>query len=111
MESAARNCPNCSAHTIPVSALIMSDVLCRVCGKRIGVHWVFRSVFFILIFITAAGTGLIVYVDQGFYAALLFVSVPIGALGYIKARFAPLVVRRDLSRVPTAAAGTKLRQD
>ena len=89
----------------------MSDVLCRVCGKRIGVHWVFRSLFFVLIFVAAAGTGLIVYVDQGFYAALLFVSVPIGALGYIKARFAPLVVRQDLSRDPTAAAGTKARQD
>jgi hypothetical protein len=89
----------------------MSDVLCRVCGKRIGVHWVFRSLFSVLILLAAAGTGLIVYVDQGLYAALLFVSVPIGALGYIKARFAPLVVRRDLTRDPTAAAATKARQD
>jgi hypothetical protein len=36
-------------------------------------------------------TVVVVLVDQGFYAAILLFTVPIGALGYIKARFSPLV--------------------
>jgi hypothetical protein len=92
-----RRCPNCSQQTISVSSLVMADVDCANCKQLIGVHWLFRFLFFIIIFPAAALTGLVVYVDQGLYAALLFVSLPIGAIGYIKARFSPLAVRRQRS--------------
>ncbi|MEM9402502.1 MAG: hypothetical protein AAGA44_08470 [Pseudomonadota bacterium] len=39
--------------------------------------------------------GFIVLVAQGIYAAVLMVSLPIGAIGYIKASISPLVVRRE----------------
>ena len=71
----------------------MSDAVCANCSQVIGVHWLFRSFFFIVSFITAAFVGLIVFAHQGFYAALLLLPLPIGAIGYIKARFSPLVVR------------------
>ena len=88
-----RRCPHCSSDSIPVSDLILSDVTCPRCRQRIGVHWLFRAVFFVLVTVTTLLTGFVVAVDQGLYAALLVISVPIGAIGFIKARFSPLVVR------------------
>jgi hypothetical protein len=107
METANRPCPNCNRNAISVSSLIVSDAVCRHCRQQIGVHWAFRAVFFVLTFAAAAATGLIVYVDQGFYAALLFISVPIGVLGYVKARVSPLVVRRP--RDPNSPDGIDSR--
>ena len=92
-----RRCPGCSSETVPVSGLILSDVLCATCGRRVGVHWLFRSVFFVIISIVTLFTVFVVLVEQGLYAALLMFSVPIGAIGFIKARFSPLVIRRQRS--------------
>jgi hypothetical protein len=55
---------------------------------------VFRAVFFVVILAVTLLTGLFVLVDQGIYAAILMISLPIGAIGFIKARFCPLVVRK-----------------
>jgi hypothetical protein len=74
----------------------MSRVVCANCNRLIGVHWLFRVLFFIVIFPAAVLTALVVFVDQGLYAALLFVSLPIGAIGYIKARVSPLTVQRQM---------------
>ena len=94
-----RKCPNCSHESVSISGLIVSDVVCANCGQLVGVHWLYRSLFFAVILITAAVTVLVVLVEQGLYAALLMISVPIGALGYIKARFCPLVAKRRKSGV------------
>ena len=78
-----------------MSGLILSDVLCAICGRRVGVHWLFRSVFFVIISIVTPFTVFVVLVEHGLYAALLMFSLPIGAIGFIKARFCPLVIRRQ----------------
>lgn len=77
-----------------MAGLIVSDVTCPQCGRQVGVHWFFRTVFFIVILLATILTVLIVLADQGLYAALLMISLPIGAIGFIKARFSPLVLRR-----------------
>ena len=91
----------------------MSHTVCAHCDEAIDVHWLFRGVFFIVTFVVAALTGIIVFADQGLYAAILLVSLPIGAIGYIKARFSPLVVRRIDDTPPRSPGGNgpALRRD
>ena len=95
--SLRRICPNCSSKSISVTGLILSDVVCANCSQLVGVHWVFRSVFFVIILIATLLTAFVVLIEQGLYATLLMVSVPIGAIGFIKARFSPLVLKRNRS--------------
>lgn len=91
-----RTCPNCSDDSVSVSALILSDVQCSSCGRTIGVQTLFRAIFFLLTLIATVALGLAVLVDQGVYAALLVITLPVGAIGYVKARFCPLVIRNQL---------------
>lgn len=93
-----RKCPNCSRATISVTELIVSDAVCEQCVQVVGVHWLFRSVFFVIIFIATLFTVAVVHVRQGFYAALLMATVPVGAIGFVKARFCPLVIRQPKAR-------------
>jgi hypothetical protein len=65
--------------------------MCANCDHLVRVHWLFRAVFHVAILIATILTVVIVLIDQGIYAAILLFTVPIGALGYIKARFSPLV--------------------
>jgi hypothetical protein len=65
--------------------------------SRVGVHWLFRSVFFVIILVATLLTAFVVLIDQGLYAALLMISVPIGATGFIKARFCPLVLKQPFA--------------
>lgn len=95
-----RRCPGCSSESIPVSELILSDAVCPRCREHVAVHWLFRAVFFPVTLLATLILGFVVAMDQGLYAALLIVSVPIGAIGFIKARFCPLVIRRP--RPPSA---------
>lgn len=88
-----RTCPNCSDKGVSVTRLMVSDTYCANCGEIIGIHWFFRAIFFVVILIATLITGFVVLVDQGPYAALLMITVPIGAIGIIKARISPLVVR------------------
>jgi hypothetical protein len=90
-----RKCPSCLSESISVSGLILSDVVCVNCGQLVGVHWLFRSVFFVVILVATLFTVFVVLVNQGLYAALLMFSVPIGAIGFIKARYCPLVIKRQ----------------
>lgn len=97
-----RKCPGCLQRSVPVSRLILSDVLCPNCGQLVGVRWLFKAIFFLLILVATLVVGLVVLVDQGLYAALLMISLPIGAIGFIKARYCPLVVKKQ----EPGAAGT-----
>ena len=108
-----RKCPNCSSESISVTGLILSDVVCTNCGQLVGVHWVFRSVFFVIILVATILTAVVVLIDQGLYAALLMISVPIGAIGFIKARFCPLVLKRPKpeSQDSSAELGRPLTRD
>lgn len=89
-----RKCPSCSNESVSVSGLILSDVVCPNCGQQVGVRWVYRAIFFVVVLAATIGLGLVVLVDQGLYAALLMISLPIGAIGFIKARYCPLVIRK-----------------
>ena len=55
----------------------------------------FRAIFFVVILAATVVVGVVVLVDQGLYAAILMISLPIGAIGIIKARYCPLVVRNQ----------------
>ncbi len=59
----------------------------------VGVHWLFGGFFYVIIFIVAAVTTIIVLSQFGIFAAILWFSFPVGAIGFLKARFSPLVVK------------------
>lgn len=90
----SRKCPNCSSESVSVTELILSDATCTNCRELVGVHWLFRSFFFVIILVATLFTAFIFLIDQGLYAALFMTTVPIGALGFIKARFCPLVLKK-----------------
>lgn len=88
-----RQCPGCARASIPVSGLIVTSCECLECRAIVAVHWLYRSVFFVFILLVTIPSALAVLVQQGVYAAMLWVPFPVGALGYIKARFCPLEVK------------------
>lgn len=54
------------------------------------------SAFFsVVIFIAAVTTTFVVLIQLGLYAALLWFTLPVGALSYLKARFGPLETKAD----------------
>ena len=88
-----RNCPNCSRKSIPVTSLILSRTFCPTCGTMVGVKRAYAVLFFIVTFGLTAASFIAILAQQGIYAALIWLPLPIGALGYIKARYCPLRVR------------------
>ena len=89
-----RKCPNCSRTAIPVTALLAASVRCSHCDAEIAVRRAFRVLFALLTIAIAVPLTLIIVLQQGIYAALLLVTLPVGALAYVKARFCPLAVVR-----------------
>jgi hypothetical protein len=65
-----------------------------VCGALIGVHWAASLGFNVLIAAITVVTTAMVLMQSGLYAAILWCPFPIGSLSYIKARFAPLEIKR-----------------
>lgn len=90
-----RNCPNCSGQTISVRELLFGDCRCRSCLRVIGVHRVASVMASIVIFTVAVLTTLIVLIELDLWAALLWFTLPVGALSYVKARFCPLETRPE----------------
>lgn len=88
-----RNCPNCGETTIPVREVLFSEYPCANCKRMIGVNTAASFVFAVLIFVTTLVTTFIVFLQFDVYAALLWFSLPIGALSYIKARYCPLQLK------------------
>lgn len=95
----ARQCPKCAANSIKVSEMLFSDFRCPSCGAVVGVHRVANWVANVIITGITLTTVLMVLVQVGMYAALLWLPFPIGALSYLKARFSPLQVRGTERRV------------
>ena len=85
-----RACPSCANLSIPVSEILFADYRCEECRDLVGVRSFIAAVASLIIFIVASLTTLMVLVQLGFYAALVWFSAPVGALCYLKARFGPL---------------------
>ena len=88
-----RECPKCAAKSVKVSDLLFGDSMCSRCGAIVGGHRVALWVANLIIGIASLVTTLMVLVQSGLYAALIWFPFPVGALSYMKARFSPLQVR------------------
>jgi ribosomal protein L37AE/L43A len=89
-----RECPHCSERTMPVKRLLFSNHWCASCGALIGTHWFYSLVFFVLTVVVTLFTTIAILAQQGLYAAILLFPFPIGAIGYLRARFCPLEVKK-----------------
>ena len=90
-----RNCPSCGQKTIPVSELLVSDARCPGCRCVVGPQRLIGALFFIVTATATAASTLVVMTQFGLYAAILWFSFPIGAIGYLRARLSPLRSRRS----------------
>ena len=61
----------------------------------VGVRPAISALFSVVIFLVTVATTFIVLLELGFYGALVWFSVPVGAMSYIKARFGPLEVKAE----------------
>lgn len=90
-----RVCPNCSGRTIPIKRLLLSNQhRCQSCGSLVRAHWLYGKFFNILILVVTLLSMIIVLRVQGFYAAILLLPLPLGAIGYLKARYCQLEAAR-----------------
>ena len=55
----------------------------------------YKAIFFVVILVATIVGGVVVLIDQGLYAALLMLSLPVGAIGFIKARYCPVVIKKQ----------------
>lgn len=91
---ALRECPSCAAHSIRPADLLLSDCYCPHCGALVGTHWAASLGCTVLIWAVTLLTTVMVLMQSGLYAALLWLPFPVGSLGYLKARFAPLETKQ-----------------
>ena len=75
---------------MPVKRLLFANYECRNCGALVRAHWLYGMLFGILIFMVTLFSTLVILDSQGLYAAILMLPLPIGAIGYLRARFCPL---------------------
>ena len=88
-----RVCPSCFAESVPVTELLVSYVRCPDCRAAVGPHWLFSWPLNLVTFLVTSLSTIAVLAQFGIYAALLWFPFPVGALGYLKARFSPLEVK------------------
>ena len=84
-----RICPNCSVRAIPVSELLFGVCHCRL---DVRVNRLASILFSLVIVVVTVATSLMVLSLFGVYAVILWFAFPIGAIGYLKARYCPLTV-------------------
>jgi len=89
-----RICPNCSAATIAIPDLLLGDCVCRNCRSRVGVNRAASMLFSLLVVLVTVATAVMVFSLFGIYAVVVWFVFPIGAIGYLKARFCPLVAKQ-----------------
>lgn len=89
----ARECPRCMTRSIPVSGILLSSCYCAKCGALVGVHRVASVGFNVVIFVVTLTSTTMVLMQSGLYAAIVWFSLPIGSLSYVKARLSPLEVK------------------
>lgn len=88
-----RTCPNCRDATIPIREILFADYVCPNCKRMVGISAAASFVFSALIFVITLLTTFVIFLQFDIYAAILWFSLPIGALSYIKARFCPLQLK------------------
>lgn len=88
-----RACPCCCVESIPVTELLVSFCRCPNCRTVVGPHWLFNLLFVVVTFVATALSTIAVLAQFGLFAALLWFSFPVGALGHLKAKFSPLEVK------------------
>ena len=59
----------------------------------IRAHWLYGMFFYFLTFVVTLFSTIVILADQGLYAAILMFLLPIGAIGYLRARYCPLEAR------------------
>lgn len=89
-----RNCPNCSTNSIPVSELLFGTCVCPNCRMTVRLNRFASALFMLAIIAVTIGTSVMVLTLFGIYAVILWFAFPIGAIGYLKARFCPLVAEQ-----------------
>ena len=87
-----RICPNCSVRAIPVAELLFGVCRCPNCQLDVRVNRFASLLFSLVIVAVTVATSLMVLSLFGVYAVILWFAFPIGAIGYLKARYCPLTV-------------------
>ena len=77
-----------------MSELLFGSCRCPTCHFDVRVNRVASSIFTLAIIAVTVGTSLMVLTLFGIYAVILWFAFPIGAIGYLKARFCPLVAEQ-----------------
>lgn len=90
-----RTCPNCSIASISTTDLLVGSVRCPACSARIGMNRFIALLFSILIVVVTVATSYMVLSLFGIYAVIVWFVFPVGAIGYLRARFSPLRVLTD----------------
>lgn len=85
-----RICPNCSERTVPVQRLLLANYWCSTCGSLVRAHRFYGGLFYLLTAVVTLISTIAVASQMGFYAALLMLPLPLGSMGYLRARFCPL---------------------
>jgi uncharacterized protein (DUF983 family) len=90
-----RTCPNCSSASISTTDLLVGSVRCPACATRIGMNRFVSFLFSVLIVAVTVTTSYMVLSLYGIYAVIVWFVFPVGAIGYLRARFSPLRVLTD----------------
>lgn len=90
-----RSCPNCSSASIPTGDLLLGSVRCPVCRARVGMQRLVSLLFSVLIVVVTVATSYMVLSLFGIYAVIVWFVFPVGAIGFLRARFCPLRVLAD----------------
>ncbi len=99
-----RACPKCASRSVSTKELLFGNCRCGSCRCIVGVRRFAAARANAVIFTVAVVTTLVVFIDQGLYAALLWFTLPVGALSYVKARFCPLEIKPEPFRSGGGAA-------
>ena len=91
----SRNCPACSAASIPTSELLLGASRCPVCGVQVRVNRLWSAFFSILIVVVTVASSFMVLSLFGIYAVIVWFVFPVGAIGWLRARFCPLTAATD----------------
>lgn len=86
-----------------IKDILFGNCQCSKCKHIVGVHWIVAAFFSVLIFLVTVSTTFMVFVQMGVYAALLWFTLPIGALSYLKARFGALETKADPNGLSSAS--------
>ena len=74
-----------------MTELLFGSYPCPMCRFEVRVNRFASALFTLVMIAVTIGTSLMVLALFNIYAVILWFAFPIGAIGYLKARFCPLV--------------------